>query len=209
MPKIVPLVEGDGEVSAVPLLLRETLAQLGRWDFEIARPRNAHGCGNLTKENGLERFVRLCLKEPECAAIVILMDADKNCPATLAREFSQRVNALNIPVPVVTILTNREYENWFLASVATIAGKDLNGRPGLAAGCEPPDEPESVANPKRWLTERMPSGRAYKETEDQAPMTKWLDHDSVAAACRSFRRLRNAVLELVQSVDAGAARVTP
>jgi hypothetical protein len=209
MPKIVPLVEGDGDVMAVPLLLRDALARLQRWDFEIARPRNAHGRGNLTKQDGIERFVRLCLKEPERDAILILIDADADCAATIGLDLAIRVRAVRSTVPIVIVLAKREYETWFVASIQTIAGKQLAGRPGITAEAIPPEEPEAVPNPKAWLSQRMPPGRAYKETEDQAPMTSSLDFQIVANSCRSFRRLLNAVQQLVQAVDAGNVIVTP
>jgi hypothetical protein len=122
---------------------------------------------------------------------------------------SQRIRHLNPPVPIVTVLPSREYENWLIASATTICGRDLGGRPGLATNCQPPADPESISNPKRWLTERMPAGRAYKETEDQAPMTRWLDHQQVISTCRSFRRFHQAVQELVSAIDSAAVVITP
>jgi hypothetical protein len=209
MPKIVPLVEGDGDVTAVPLLLRDVLASLQRWDFEIARPRNAHGRGNLTKQNGIERFVQLCLKEPGRDAVFILIDADADCAATTSGDLANRVRAIGVIVPVVIVLAKCEYEAWLVASIQSIAGKQLGGRPGIIAEATPPDQPEAVLNPKAWLSERMPRGRAYKETEDQAPMTSSLDLQVVLNSCRSFRRLRNGVQQLVQAVDTGNVIVTP
>jgi len=50
VPKIIPIVEGDGEVTAVPALLRKILVQATRYDIQIARPKNANGRGNLLKE---------------------------------------------------------------------------------------------------------------------------------------------------------------
>jgi hypothetical protein len=209
MPKIVPLVEGYGEVDAVPLLLRRGLEHLQRWDFEIARPRNAHGCGNLTKPNGLEKFMLLCLKEPDCSAIFVLMDIDAGCATNLAHHFSHRIRLMVPPVPVVIVFARREYESWFLASISTLAGKNIGVRLGLPADCVAPGDPESIANPKAWLTERMPQGRAYKETEDQAPMTHSMDHQLVSNTCRSFRRFQHAIQQLVQAVDQGQVIVSP
>lgn len=209
MLKIVPLVEGDGDVDAAPVLIRAALQQLQRFDFVIARPRNAHGRGNLTRQNGLERFVQLCLREPECSAIFVLADIDTDCPRNEALAFSQRVQAIKPPVPVVTVFAKREYESWFLPSIQTIAGKNIHGRPGLPAGLQPPASPENIANPKLWLSERMPQGRSYKETEDQAPMTAWMDHSLVAGACRSFRRFQRALQQLVNAVDQGKIIISP
>lgn len=67
MPKIVPIVEGDGEVDAVPKLLWKLLAEKQRWDIQVTRARNAHGCENLKKHGGLESFIERAWREPDCA----------------------------------------------------------------------------------------------------------------------------------------------
>ena len=55
MPKIVPIVEGDGEVEAVPALLSKLLAEMQRFDIYVGDIANAHGCGNLTRPGRWER----------------------------------------------------------------------------------------------------------------------------------------------------------
>ena len=54
MRKIVPIVEGPGEVDAVPKLLNKVLADLSRNGILVAPPKNAHGVGNLAGHGGLE-----------------------------------------------------------------------------------------------------------------------------------------------------------
>lgn len=77
MPKLVPIVEGDGEVEALPLLLRHLFSEVYQtYDFEIAKPKNAHGCGSLTTFNGIERFVEYALIEPDCDVVLVLIDND-------------------------------------------------------------------------------------------------------------------------------------
>jgi len=66
MAKLVPIVEGDGEVEAVPVLLRRLSSEVcGFHDLEILRPKNAHGCGGLTKPGGVERFVQFVATRKE------------------------------------------------------------------------------------------------------------------------------------------------
>src|SRR5438034_9454898 len=102
MPVLVPIVEGFGEIEAVPLLLRNVLVEQKCWTFEIALPKNAHGCGNLTKAGGLEKFIELAFRTPDCAAVLILMDADEDedCPKELAEAFAARVRAAGARRPV-------------------------------------------------------------------------------------------------------------
>lgn len=48
MPSIVPIVEGDGEVTALPSLLRRLLyEEFMVYDWQILHPKNAHGCGRF------------------------------------------------------------------------------------------------------------------------------------------------------------------
>lgn len=210
MPKIVPIIEGDGEVTAVPKLLYRILQQLNRYDIHVSRPKNAHGRSNLTVAGGLEKFIRLAAKDPDCGAILVLLDAENDCPKDLARNLSERSNALGINVPIVIVCANHMYETWLVASIETIAGRDLEGRPGLPQGLQPPEDVEvSIGNAKRWLDALFQHGRAYKETEDQAAMTRLLDTELVRQRSRSFRRLWHALEQAIEAIDQGSRIVTP
>lgn len=211
MTKIVPIVEGDGEVEAVPTLLSKILAEMGRYDVQVERPRNAKGCKNLMKPAGLEGFVELAATVPGCGAVLILMDADKECAKGLAQEFSKRVLALKVHRPVVIVIANREYEAWFLASLETIAGKELQGRQGFPIGLtySKPDGVEEIVGVKGWLSSQLPQNRAYKPAEDQAALTRMIDTTLARQRSRSFRRLCHAVAEAVQAIDSGQPCVTP
>jgi hypothetical protein len=211
MPLIVPIVEGDGEIEAVPLLLRKLLIEQQCWTVDIALLKNAHGCGNLTTEGGLEKFVELAFRTPGCDGVLVLMDADEaeDCPATIAREFADRIAAYGARKPVSVVLARREYEAWFLASLGSIAGHPIRGRLGLPAQLVAPPDPEAIQGAKGWITRHLPNGRVYKETEDQAPMTHLLDTALTRQRSRSFRRFCAAVAELTSAITTGACTVTP
>lgn len=203
MPKIVPIVEGDGEVTGVPVLLRRILWQIPRYDIQVARPKNANGRGNLTKQGGLEKFIRYSWKERDCGAILVLVDADKECPLSLAQDFSSRVEAIGLLFPVVIVVAKRMYETWFLASISTISG-----HLDLPKGLIPPPNVEDVPNPKAWIEERFPAGRAYKETQDQEAMSNLIDIP-LASSARSFKRLLHAIHQALEAIDSGEKVVTP
>jgi hypothetical protein len=95
------------------------------------------------------------------------------------------------------------YETWLLASISTIAG-----RLGLPPDLKSPADVEAIPNPKTWIDQQLPPGRAYKETQDQEMMTASIDLD-LAASARSFRRLEHGVSEALQAIDAGLRTVTP
>lgn len=209
VPKIVPIVEGDGEVTAVPVLFRKLLGEMQRYDIQVAPPKNAHGRANLQKAEGLERFVRYAWKERDCGAIVILLDAEGECPVEIARDFSRRISAMGVIHTVVIVCAARMYETWFLASFETLVGKDLNGRQGLIKSKTIPEEIESVRSPKSWITDCFPKGRAYKETEDQEALSQLLDISLVKGRSRSFRRLCQALREALDAIDKDEKIVTP
>ncbi|MEO6751543.1 MAG: DUF4276 family protein [Opitutus sp.] len=208
---LVPIVEGDGEISAVPILLRRFLAIRQRWDLDIARPKNAHGCGNLTKMGGLEKFTELAFRERGCSGVLILMDADEDadCPMHMAQNFANRIKKHGARHPVAIVFARREYEAWFLASLETIAGQEIGGRPGLPAGLVFDGDVEEIRGVKGWLSRQFPGSRIYKETEDQAPMSERIDFDLTAKKSRSFRRFCNAVDSLLSAISTGKPQVTP
>ena len=209
MPKIVPIVEGPGEVEAIPILLWKLLREQGRYDIQIETPQNAHGCGNLTTPGGLERFVQNAWTKRDCGAVLVLVDADEQCPIEMAANFSRRISAIGVRFPVVVVAAKCEYEAWFLASLETIAGVPLDNGYGLPAGLVYLEEAEERIGVKGWLTRQFPKDRIYKETLDQAAMTRLLDPERVRQRSRSFRRLCHALEEAVKAMDQGLVLVTP
>src|ERR1700677_4669319 len=83
---IVPIVEGHGEVEAVPLLIRRiidlklnTLARIN-----IAKPIRVQKHALINREGELGRVLQLAyLKTQQPGFVLILLDADDDCPATL------------------------------------------------------------------------------------------------------------------------------
>ncbi len=208
MPKIVPIVEG--EVQAVPGLLYKLLAELGRQhNIQIETPQNAHGRGNLTTPGGIERFVQNAWTKRDCGAVLVLVDADKDCPVELASDFARRVSAIGVRFPVVIVAANCEYEAWFLASLETITEIVLDSGTALPAGLSYTGDVEARAGVKGWLTAQFPPGRIYKETIDQKAMTRLLDPARVRLRSRSFRRLCHALEQAVEAIDQRRAFVTP
>ena len=173
MPKIVPIVEG-GEVVALPKLLYKLLREKHRYDIQIALPKNAKGCENLKKPGGLEKFLRVAALEPDCSAVLLLMDADKDCPKTLAEGFAKRIRTAGVTFSMAIVVARCEYEAWFLASLDTMTGKPLPDGVILPASLEFSGDVEAKRGAKEWLTSHLPDGRSYKEKEDQPALTHGL-----------------------------------
>ena len=190
-PAIVPIVEGPGDRDAAPILLRRVLHErLGRYEFKVEQPKAANGRPRLLKR--LEDFLAYAKKTSDCAAILVLLDADKDCPLELAAELALRARDSGLGIPIAVVCAKREYENWFLASDEAFTG-----------------EVEEFGGAKKWLSDRMPTGLIYKETKDQPALTAAMDIEAAFQASRSFRRLCNAVQELVDCIEKGTVNVTP
>jgi hypothetical protein len=214
---LVPIVEGDGEVTALPLLLRRLFHEVYQvYDVRIARPKNAHGCGNLTAPDQLERFVAYALLEPECDGILVVIDNDavqgliegnvlnEDCAPAFARYLATRIQAMHPTKPVAIVVARWEYEAWFLASLETV-GTVV----GVPEGTIYEGNVESERSAKGWIGRRFPPGQKYSETRDQTRMTAYLDLGLAAHRSRSFRRLGHTLEQLVDAYLKNELIVTP
>jgi len=101
---IFPIVEGHGEISAVPELLRRLAHEEFRnYQLEVMRPFRLPR-GRILADAGLEKAVELGARklaaDGRTGAILVLLDADDDCPAVLAPALLQRITAVK-PGPFV------------------------------------------------------------------------------------------------------------
>ena len=198
MPTIVPVVEGPGDVAALPgLLTRILLKKHNRADVIVAQGKSnvvkTNGRTNL--ENKIEKFLQHARNKPECDGILVLVDADDDCPVDVSRHLSQRCEPSRSICPVEVVYAHRKYESWFLVCLDTIRGRGLI--PDAASISVPA---ENINNPKRWLTDQMPPGRAYKATSHQASLSGLIDIELAYHNSRSFRRLCHALEQLLDAM---------
>ena len=187
---IQPIVEGHGEVAAVPILLRRLrdVAQVFALDVNapVRRKRS-----ELIKESGLRRSVRLAQIQPNCACIIVLFDSDDDCPKESRRSCS------NGP--------KKKPATYLAASL----WPPRNTRPGLSLlsnhseACAesaitlfPTLIPETPRGAKSQLEARMLPDRSYSETADQPALSAKFDMQPVYKKCRSFRHLVKVFGEL-------------
>jgi len=184
LPKIIAIVEGHGEVEAVPILLRRIAGEASTTHaLEIAHPIRVRR-QRFFKEGELERSLELAARQTQPTdSILVLLDAESDCPRELAEAVLRRAAASRPDRRVRAVFAKRMYEAWFLAAAAS-----LSGHRGLEPELIAPADPESNPNPKAWLTERMPRGRSYRETLDQPALTAVFDLRS-ACDSPSFRKL--------------------
>lgn len=192
MLRIAAIVEGHGEVDAVPILLRR-IAERTAPDFAVEVPRPIRvKRQQVLKPGELERAVELAaLRAGPDGGILILLDADEDCPAALGSCLLRRAAATRPDHAIRVVLAKVEYEAWFLAAASSIAG-----RRGVDETALPPPEPESIRDAKGWLSARMPVGHRYRETLDQAAFSAILDLD-IARTAPSFDKLWRDVATLL------------
>ena len=173
----------------------------------IGRVITANGRSNLTKPDGVERVFGYAAGSHD--AVLIVVDADKDCPVEMARELAGRVRVLAPPIPTAVVAAKSAFEAWLLADLESIAGKRVKGRVLIPAGVRRPEDPDEVRNAKSALIALMAKGTTYKETTDQPALASMIDIDLVRERSRSFRRLLDAVSGIADAVVAGRPRVTP
>lgn len=195
---IQPIVEGPGEVAAVPLLLRRLMDEAQAWELEVGRPHRRQRT-QLVKKDSLQRAVRVAALQDNCAAILVLFDADDDCPKELAPTLEVWAREAAGGKPCAVVMANREYEAWFLASIEA-----LRGTASLLPDATSHDEPEVPRDAKGEVERRMRAGASYSPTVDQTPLTAHLDLRNAYRRCRSFRKLVSAFGAL-----AAAAGVAP
>ncbi len=188
---IVPIVEGRGEEEAVPALLHKLFQYLGVSGFRVRNPIRKHK-GDLVTLGGLEKAIELALcRRKTVSAVLVLLDADKDCPAELAQSLLARVS--DFPVPVKIVIPKREFETWFLGCL-----ERYRGFMGISDDAQAPPSPEAVGG-KGTLKSHM-SGKKYIETIHQVEFVKRMeieDIDLCQKRCPSFDKLVRDVTDLV------------
>ena len=122
MSSVAAIVEGDGEVRAFPVLLR----RLNQWlspdiPIDVLTPIRVRRDRFLNREEEFRRMLLLAAsKSGACGWILVLLDADDDCPAELARSISERATRVVPHRRVSVVVANREYEAWFLAAAVSL-----------------------------------------------------------------------------------------
>ncbi|WP_168801644.1 DUF4276 family protein [Glycomyces buryatensis] len=185
VPVIAPIVEGHGEREAVQALLARLLPWLDDQRYVHVHPPNRKPRDLLLKSHGLAAALREAMTlRPLPSGVLIMIDADDECPMTLAEHLRDLAKVVHPDAPSFVVIPNREFEAWFLAAASSFAGKF-----GLPEDLRPPPDPEAIRDAKGWFTKRMPRGRPYKPAVHQKQFAKLLDLDAARGSSRSFRKL--------------------
>jgi hypothetical protein len=180
------IVEGDGEVAALPVLLRRICEwQTPESPARIPTPIRVYKDRFLNRDGEFRRHLLLAAAKCEQNGwVLVLLDADDDCPAARGAEILERARAVIPHRHISVVLANREYEAWFIA-----AAQSLDGMRNFVLD-NPVDavDPEIPRNAKGWLARRM-GGAGYNETTDQPAFSARMDLQQAFDASRSFKKL--------------------
>lgn len=183
--KVAAIVEGQGEVEALPVLLR----RLSEWRSpetfaQVLEPIRVRRDRFLNRDEEFSKYLSLAAaKCGEDGWVLVLLDADDDCPAELGGEILSRVQTYIPHCRVSVVLANREYEAWFIA-----ASKSLHGHRGFTVGPDEHLNAETPRNAKGWIGARMDAG-TYREITDQPAFSARMDLQQAFDYSRSFRKL--------------------
>ena len=193
MAKITAIVEGDGEVEAVPVLIRRIGLEVSPLSPPtILRPIRVRR-QRILKEGELERYVGLAAaRAGDGGGILILLDANGDCPAETGPLVQQRAQAAGPGCRIEAVLAKCEYETWLIAAAESVAGAR-----GILPDVSAPMAPELVRGAKEWLRNRM-RGASYRPTADQAALTARFDMALARRRSPSFDKMWRATAALLQ-----------
>jgi hypothetical protein len=193
-PRIVPIVEGHGEVHSVRDLIDRVAREFwnpNEW-VNVLTPFRLDK-GKFSSSDHFEKAIKAASIKlgANGGAIFVLLDSDNQCPATIGPQLLARANKVcgHLRIPVSVVLAHQEYEAWFLAAAASLAGIG-----SLPENLEPHPNPEIKTGAKEWLNARMTD--KYSPTRHQPAFTKVFDlklaranADSFDKCCRDIERL--------------------
>jgi len=185
--KVSAIVEGDGEVRALPILLR----RIGEWQTpdsfaEILPPIRVPRMSFLNRPQEFSRHLQLAgAKCGDSGWVLILLDADDDCPKALGEQLRERARQIIPHRHLAVVLANREYEAWFIAAAAS-----LDGQRGLRIAHEDGHaDAERPRDAKGWLATRKSDRSGYHEVTDQPALSARMDLQMAFDRSRSFRKL--------------------
>jgi hypothetical protein len=191
------IIEGQGENASIEQLIQRIVhANFTGVYVRVIATRMMRG--KLHNLQELERFAEIAKVDVagRLGGVILLMDADKDCPATLSRQHLDKFRAILTPYPAAMVFAKYEYENWFLA-----AAKSIGGKCGLQADLKIPDNPEKE-DAEEWLNLHMIENTKYKKPLHQPELTKAFDLKMAHDNSPSFRKFVRDVVRVVNEAMA-------
>ena len=217
--QLVFLVEGEGDLQAIPTLAKRLLKDCFGPDCELRVGLKSIRVGNLANLAGHHtetwlRFLQLALKiRQRVAGIVLVLDGDTKwttdlagnkirfCPGMAARSLATEARKMGGGgvFSVAIVFACPEFESWLIAGRGGFAGH-------LKPDIDPPVDVEKIRDAKKWL--RLARQDGYRPTIHQLELAKLADLDGMRSL-RSFSRFEKTLKLLVKAQANNQRIVTP
>jgi hypothetical protein len=207
---IVPIVEGQTEVGCIKGLLGRIWKEVldGPMELQVLEPPRgnrdsllsptASGLADKIEEAYAKLSQRLRRDSSGKGLLLLLLDAEEDCPAQLAPGLLTRARAARSDADIACVLAKRMLENWIVAGAATLAG--VNGLPNPLPS---PDNPEDRSGAK-WLRDQLRKQnprRNYKKTVDAAVFVQKMSLEQCRDRSPSFDKLCREVARFLSSAS--------
>jgi Domain of unknown function (DUF4276) len=195
---IAPVVEGHTEAKCAEHLLQSIWTKLlGRTErMQVLCPYRGNrdalvhpdrtDLADKIKEAYADLSRRLRNDSSGRGLLLLLLDAEEDCPARLAPRLLERARTARSDADIACVLAKRELENWFKAAAASLAG--IGGLPNDLAIPANPEEGDGGA----WLTRQMRRqnrGRKYTKPADAIELARRMDLQQCRDHSPSFDKL--------------------
>ncbi len=216
---VVPIVEGQTEVGCIERLLQRIWVELltapvrlqvlpasrGKRDA-LVNPRHADFTAKIEEAYlKLARQLRHDSTGQGQGLLLLLLDAETDCPAELGPRLLGAATQFRPDAPVACVLAKRMLENWIVAGASTLAG--VNGLPNPLPPRDQFEDRSGVA----WLETQLRSqnkARKYKKTADAEVFVRAMDLRECRANAPSFDKLcRELAVRLAAHPSVGPAPV--
>lgn len=191
---IAPIVEGDCEVKcAQPLIYRIWTELLGQSSLLVLNPSRTKRqlVANIAKGELQRKLDEVCVRleqkldKESRGAVLLLMDADNDCPVELAEKLRKAAH-LRSRLSLFCVIAKRMFENWIVAGASSLAG--ISGLPDdfvLPADVE-------ARNGAGWLESqirRRNPARKYDKIVDSVVFVRQMNLNDARAKSPSFDKL--------------------
>ena len=183
--KISCVVEGHGEVEALPLLIRRIASTINPALTPAIKPPIRVGRQRVFQPYEFERTIKLAAaKAGDDGIVLFVLDADDDCPFEKCDWIKREARRIIPGITIFAVMAKREFEAWFIAAAESLAGYR-----GLQDGLLAPEYPEEIRGAKEWLSRRMDGGRLYRPTMDQTAFAATFDMEMARSRSPSFSKL--------------------
>jgi hypothetical protein len=189
---LISIVEGHGEVKAIPVLISRVLQLMGVVGIHAGPALRKHRHEIVMPDKLEKALLQACKLRSNVGGILVVLDADDDCPAQLGPNLLERaVNTTHLPVRV--IIVQREMEAWFLACKESFRG--FMGIPDHTLSL---DNAEEVDAKGRLL--RNMHGVKYRSSLHQVEFARRMDLGHCRMRSRSFDKFMRDIEFLVSAV---------